>query len=197
MACTGGGILVPIFINSIPVPLSIDAYPIAITISFLLHYYFPVLREVFRLSPWFKAFVVFLYEITRAYVVSKLTLAAGAAIPPSEFSFPVFGPIFCGAVAGCGGAFLPLSKGLEPIKDGLAPNMITALIASTFFHLFLNTRLSHGVKDPAKKAQLCVAAFFVIHGWIYFFQIDVKKRFNKILGIPEKKKDEAEDKKTK
>ena len=54
MACTGGGILVPIFINSIPVPLSTDAYPIAILTSFTLHTFFPVLREVLFLSPVFK-----------------------------------------------------------------------------------------------------------------------------------------------
>ena len=54
MACTGGGILVPIFINKIPVPLSQDAYPIAILVSFFLHQYFPVLREVLTLSKLFK-----------------------------------------------------------------------------------------------------------------------------------------------
>lgn len=54
MACTGGGILVPIFINAIPVPLAQDAYPVAILISFLLHSYFPILREVVDLSPVFR-----------------------------------------------------------------------------------------------------------------------------------------------
>lgn len=54
MACTGGGILVPIFINSIPVPLAQDAYPVAIFVSFMLHSYFPILREVLALSPVFK-----------------------------------------------------------------------------------------------------------------------------------------------
>jgi uncharacterized membrane protein YeiH len=54
MACTGGGILVPIFINSIPVPLTQDAYPIAILISYALHHYFPMLREILALSPVFK-----------------------------------------------------------------------------------------------------------------------------------------------
>jgi len=54
MACTGGGILVPIFINSIPVPMAQDAYPIAIFISFMLHTYFPIMREVVDLSPVFK-----------------------------------------------------------------------------------------------------------------------------------------------
>jgi uncharacterized membrane protein YeiH len=54
MACTGGGILVPIFINSIPVPLAQDAYPIAILTSFAMHTYFPIMREVLELSPVFK-----------------------------------------------------------------------------------------------------------------------------------------------
>jgi uncharacterized membrane protein YeiH len=54
LACTGGGMLVPIFINSIPVALSIDAYPIAIMVSFLLHQYVPILREVMNLSPILK-----------------------------------------------------------------------------------------------------------------------------------------------
>ena len=54
LACTGGGILVPIFLNTIPVTIGIDAYPMAILTSFLLHLYFPILREVVDLSPIFK-----------------------------------------------------------------------------------------------------------------------------------------------
>ena len=54
LACTGGGILVPIFLNTIPVTIAIDAYPIAILVSFGIHTYFPILREVVELSPYFK-----------------------------------------------------------------------------------------------------------------------------------------------
>ena len=50
MACTGGGILVPIFINSIPVPLGQDAYPISIIVSYVLHNQFAILREILELS---------------------------------------------------------------------------------------------------------------------------------------------------
>jgi uncharacterized membrane protein YeiH len=94
LACTGGGILVPIFLNSVPVPLSMDSYPIAILTSFLIHTYFPILREVLQLSAVFKAAVVFLYEVLRAMVVVKFTYAAGNTIAPSEFEFAIFGPIF-------------------------------------------------------------------------------------------------------
>lgn len=161
--CTGGGILVPIFINSIPVPLAQDAYPVAILVSFLIHNYFPVLREVMSLSPVFKTAITILYETLRASVVVKMTAAAGNAIAPSDFSIAVFGPIFCGTIAGCGGAFLPLNKGLDPIKNGLGPPMLSAAIAATFYHLFMSTSLSAGIIDADKKAQVLIAIFFIAY----------------------------------
>jgi len=54
MACTGGGIIVPILINLNPVTLANDAYPIAITASFLLHHYFPYLRDYLKKYKIFK-----------------------------------------------------------------------------------------------------------------------------------------------
>ena len=54
LACTGGGILVPLFLNGIPVPLANDAYPIAILVSFAIHHYFPVVAGVMKLAPAFK-----------------------------------------------------------------------------------------------------------------------------------------------
>lgn len=102
-----------------------------------------------------------LYEAQRASVVVKMTLAASTAIAPSTFSFPLFGPIFCGAIAGCGGAFFPLSKGLDPINDGLQPPMMTALIGATYFHLYLNTSLSDHCIDALYKAKVFVALFFI------------------------------------
>jgi hypothetical protein len=162
LKCTGGGIIVPILINSIPVPLSVDAYAIAIICSFLLHIYFPMLREILKLSPILKTSGIILYELLRASVVVKLTAAAGKAIPPSEFSFPLFGPIFCGTIAGCGGAFMPFNKGLDPIKDvGLAQPMLSAFIAATFYHIFISTSLSRGVMKAEKKAQVLIAIFFI------------------------------------
>ena len=57
--CTGGGTLVPVMINAIPVNLGQDAYPIAIFISYMLHTYFPILREVLALSTIFKVRLFF------------------------------------------------------------------------------------------------------------------------------------------
>lgn len=44
-------------------------------------------------SPRQKGCVVVLYEAVRAKVVLTFTLAAGAAISPSVFGFPLFGPV--------------------------------------------------------------------------------------------------------
>lgn len=159
--CTGGGILVPLLVNAIPVTLGKDAYPICIMISFLLHQYVPILRDVVKQSAIFKTTLIVLYECQRASVVTKLMLTAAKAIPASDFSFAVFGPIFCGGIGGCGGAFLPLSKGLDPIQNGLAQPMYTALTAAAAAHLFLSTSLSDGVEDAQKKAQLCMALYFI------------------------------------
>ncbi len=112
-----------------------------------------------------KAPLIVLYETLRASVVVKFVGAAAIAIAPSDFSFPVFGPIFCGCVAGCGGSFLPLDRGLEPIRlTGLTHPMISACIASIFYHLFVNTSLSNGVVNAPKKGHVLVTTFFIVYG---------------------------------
>ena len=174
-ACTGGGILVPIFLNVIPVPLANDAYPIAVIISFGLHHYFPVLREVVYMSKIVKLMLIIMYETTRASVVVKLTYAAGGVIAPSLFSFPLFGPIMCGTVGGCGGAFMPLSKGLEPIKGGVVSPMMTAFVGAAMFHLYLNTGLGEGCVDAKAKAHVCMAVFFIFVGVVDALGLAAKK----------------------
>lgn len=159
--CTGGGIFVPIFLNKIPVPLADDYYISAIVIAYCIHTYFPIVREVYKLSNVFQVMIIVMFEIVRTFVVCKLTTIAGAEIAPSAFSISVFGPIACGSIAGCGGAFLPLNKGLEPLAKGLAAPMITACFAATGFHLYLNTSLSEGCIDARDKARVHVALFFI------------------------------------
>lgn len=168
MACTGGGIIVPILLNTVPVTLSIDAYPISIIISYLLHTHFPILREVLDLSPIFKAVIILFYETTRCYVVTLFTALAASTISPTQFSFPVFGPIICGTIAGCGGMFLPFDKGLSPISStGLAPPMFSAFVGATFFH-FMTQAASSGtvdMLDAPKKCKVIVATWFILYGY--------------------------------
>ena len=80
-----------------------------------------------------------MFEIQRAYVVCTLTAAAAVKIPPSQFSFPVFGPIMCGAVGGCGAAFFPLSLGLDPLYTGMVSPCSNTF---AFYLLWANPTLS-------------------------------------------------------
>merc|ERR1712179_524584 len=89
---TGGGIIVPILLNLIPVPIAQDAFPVAVLVNYFIHTYFPIIREVYALSPPLKTVINCLFEIFRAFVVCKFTGVAGQKIPPSDFSFAVFGP---------------------------------------------------------------------------------------------------------
>mmetsp|Transcript_33602 Transcript_33602/g.77518 ORF Transcript_33602/g.77518 Transcript_33602/m.77518 type:complete len:92 (+) Transcript_33602:518-793(+) len=67
----------------------------------------------------------------------------------------------CGTVSGCGGAFMPLSKGLEPTRAGMPKPAKTALIGAAAYHLFVNTKLTDGVIDAPQKGQVLVASFFI------------------------------------
>lgn len=119
--------------------------------------------------------VILFYEMIRAKVVTTFTVGAAAAIAPSTFSFPVFGPIMCGTIAGCGGAFLPLNKGLDPIASGMQTPMITAFTGATAMHLFLNTSLSEGVVDAKSKAHLHLAVYFIAVGLVTGLGLSEKK----------------------
>ena len=154
---------------------TVAAYPIAILTSFAIHYYAPIVWEVITLSPMVKACVIVLYEVIRAKVVLTFTLAANAAIAPSLFAFPLFGPIMCGTVSGCGGAFLPLNKGLDPILKGMQSPMTTACIGATMVHLYLNTSLSDGVIAAKQKAHLHLVLFFIAVGLVNGLGLSAKK----------------------
>jgi len=173
--CTGGGIIVPVILNSLPVPISNDFYVIAILISFTINLYFPIIREVYKVSTIFRVTITVMFEINRAFIVTKFTQMAANTIPASTWSFAVFGPIFCGAISGCGGAFLPFSKGLEPMVNGLAPPMLTAMVGAAGYHLYLNTSISDDCINAKEKAKLHVGLFFVAVALIDTLGVGSKK----------------------
>jgi hypothetical protein len=173
MKCTGGGILVPLFLNLIPFPLRYDSYAMAVLAAFVVHNYYPVLREVFHMSLLLKIPCIVLYECVRAYVVVSLTAAGAAHIPASEFAIPIFGPIICGTIGGCGYKFLPLNIGLSPLEHGLQQPMVSALLGSSFFYAW--TLLS-GVPRAHDKGQVLVAIFFIAYNLSTTFQAKKTKK---------------------
>ena len=162
LQCTGGGIIVPLLINGIPVPIGQDSYIIIISISFLLHYYFPMLRDVTIQSSILYGTMIVMYEMMRAYVVVKFITLAATTIAPSEFTIPMFGPIICGTIAGCGAAFVPFNKGLDAIKYAIIPPVISAGIGSIFYHVIV-----HGTSllqpRASAKGHVLLAIFFIAY----------------------------------
>lgn len=186
---TGGGIMVPIFLNGLPVSISNDYYIFAILFSFFVHSLFPIVREVYKVSKIFQVVISVMFEVNRTFVVTKFTYLAASQLPASAFAFPLFGPIMCGAVSGCGGAFMPFNKGLEPMLNGLAPPMMTAFVASACFHIYLNTSLSEGCINAKEKARVHVALFFIAVSLISTFGVG--------SGSKSVKKEDAKDEKKK
>lgn len=181
LKCTAGGILVPVFLNSLPFPLAQDAYAIAVLSAFCVHNFAPVIREAYHQSSVFQSVMIVLYEAFRATVVVKLTKASAHGIPASEFSVPVFGPIFCGTIAGCGYMFLPLDKGITPLKKGLGPSVLSSLVGATFYHAA--TTWGTSIQHVGKKAHVLIALFFIA----YNLSLTFSKRKGKTKEIDSKK----------
>ena len=102
----------------------------------------------------------FAFELHRCNGMCGAIKLANSSVPVSfaMVGMPLFGPIFAGSIAGCGGAFLPLDKGLAALTSpGQGPQ--TAFYGSIFFHSYVN--LYGGSPDAG---QLGVALFFVVVG---------------------------------
>lgn len=94
-----------------------------------------------------------------------------------------------GAISGCGGAFLPMSKGLNPIKKNLAPPMFSALIGATFFHLFCY--YGRDLVDVKAKARVILAAWFIVHGFYSNGLLTIATKKEEIKKLEENKKEAA------
>ena len=64
------------------------------------------------------------YEIQRCHVVMNCTKMAAAKLPsalavPADGRVAIIGPLIAGLLGGCGGGFMPLNKGLDPLAGGV------------------------------------------------------------------------------
>ncbi|GMI41778.1 hypothetical protein TrCOL_g9128 [Triparma columacea] len=132
----GGGIIVPTLLNLPIVPFN-DLNITVLIAVYVFQHTFPKIVEVYRQSVLLHFFSTIMFQAYRATVVTSVILKAISSIPPSFYDSALFGPIFCGTIGGCGGGFMPLSKGLEPLKGGANASVLTAFMAATGFHIWL------------------------------------------------------------
>jgi len=104
------------------------------------------------------------YETFRCHVMMNCTkMAASAGLVSSAGGrVAIVGPLIAGLLGGCGGGFMPLSKGLAPLENGTNWRIASAAINSVW--MFLSTQHPDSVAAIGIKTDTarCLAiAFFV------------------------------------
>jgi len=140
LSAFGGGIIVPVLVGHdgyYPFPLANDlALALIITAYILVRYVHSVRSSLSH--TWIQGVMVTGFEAARTLMLLNWLKVASKTIPSSYFKVPIVGPILCGTIGGCGGAFLPFEKGLGALKDGAPYTLVSAFLASVFFHFSVN-----------------------------------------------------------
>jgi len=105
--------------------------PVALTTFFVLYSAPPVVK---LLNTTLGAVAISVaYETMRCHVLMNCARQAVATMPAflsGTYPVPVAAPIVCGVIGGCGGGFLPASKGLQPLEAGINWRIASAILAS-------------------------------------------------------------------
>ncbi|CAM9705004.1 unnamed protein product, partial [Chrysoparadoxa australica] len=72
----------------------------------------------------------------------------------------LMGPAIVGLVAGCGGAFLPLDRGLRPIRNGLPWHIQSSLVGALFYHISVRYQSFVHYWIGTYNARVCVVMLF-------------------------------------
>jgi len=177
IGAVGGGILVPIFLNGTPVPIANELFLVLLVVVFVLFKNVPILREISTGSTTFKLFIAFLSETFRANVVCGAVTATVNVVGTTNgvvCSFPLLAPILCGGLAGCGGGFMPLSKGLSPLDNGLNSKQLTALVGAAFYHVYISTQAPLSPALAVTAGRSLVALSFVFVNFSQTLKVKVK-----------------------
>jgi uncharacterized membrane protein YeiH len=130
----GGGTIVPLLLGKPVVWLRAnDLFLYHVTLAWILVNASPLehyVRELLR-APAAGAALNLLFQSFRAAVVFALMAMAKKAEVPGGVG--TAGLLVCGTLGGCGGIFLPLSKGLEPVRNGAPVLMETAFTATAAY----------------------------------------------------------------
>ena len=157
----GGGIMNPILLcmdSHFPFPMASDIVIPIVLVSWYCVHYVPYYYELVEL-PIIKHVVLVGFECVRAFLIQLWALRAATHIKPSYFSFPVFGPLVCGFIAGCGGFFCLL--GPSGIMKMVPWPVQSAFLASLMHLLMVNGAL--GVpKYSFAEAHSVMIVFLVV-----------------------------------
>ncbi|CAM9832941.1 unnamed protein product, partial [Laminaria digitata] len=175
----GGGIIAPFLLGKPPVMFVNDLIVPLVAVCWFVSN--RAEGAIFALinTPLMKQGILVLSEIFRAngmcgvVVLSNSILKAGKHYP-----IPLWGPILLGTIAGCGGLFLPLDKGIQAraalfgLKKGAPWPFQSAFYGSAFFNLMVyDPNVGPYIRDAADKvlegdtvaqATAIVSGFFCV-----------------------------------
>ena len=101
-----------------------------------------------------------LWEIMRCHVAMNCSAMAQGAKLVATRDLAIIGPLIAGTLGGCGGGFMPLNKGLDPLKNGTNWRIGSAVINSIWLFASMqypSTKASIGLSAPsAKFVAICI-----------------------------------------
>jgi len=167
IAAFGGGFLAPLVVAHNPVPLQEETFLWMVVLAWYITHNVPilsnVLTSVMQSSPGKVLFTVLFgvfktNQIVGAVELSVKAINHEALIPQSRyFGVPIAAPILCGFLGGCGGAFLPLSKGLAPIEEGKNWSVRASFVAPC---LYYGVTRAFGADPISAKMSICLMRIF-------------------------------------
>ena len=166
-AAYGGGIIVPMLLGRdgiYPFPLANDlAIPFAAAGYFIVKKY--KASSFIENVTGVKTLLGCCFEAARCKIMLVWLTHANNTFSPSYFSHPLLGPILCGTLGGCGGAFLA-GGGIQELSKRPSWGMMSAFFVSIFFHTFVNCA---GMISHRDGATIC--ATFLIAGHVVFLRL--------------------------
>jgi uncharacterized membrane protein YeiH len=167
LAAFGGGFLAPIMTGHCPIPLREETFAWIMVFSWYVTHHIPVLSvtwcRIAQSGPGWVVLTVCFAIFKTQQIVGGIELTTSAIdheeLEPHSRHFwhPAAGPIVCGFLSGCGGAFMPFDKALKPLEAGKNWSVQSSLIATLVY--FGATRWFHIAALDAKLA-ICLMRIF-------------------------------------
>lgn len=142
-AAFGGGFLAPLMVGRSPVVFLEETLFWSLIVAWYVTYHCPLVSDMWAKLSETKVvnlLMLFVFGVFRTHQqVACIEIGAQAAAmedvgpKPRFFSEPYAALLVCGFLGGCGGMFLPLNKGWEPITSGRKFPMTMAFYGTIFY----------------------------------------------------------------
>jgi uncharacterized membrane protein YeiH len=192
-AAMGGGFLAPLMVGRSPVVFLEETLFWMLVAAWYVTYHMPVVSDKWAnlaQSKPMSMLLLFVFGVFRTHQqVACIEIGAQAAAledvgpKPRFFSEPYAALLVCGFLGGCGGMFIPFSKGLDPISKGKNFPVTMAFYGTIFY--VVATRVLAWDKLNAKMALAVVRVIGELLPAQRDTALAVVRPVYKVLRLPE------------